>query len=852
MRRAVGLVSAVSSAALLAWVAGSVNAGSAPAGTTQVPLFPDTMTAREWQQVANSAWFNGTDFASVATVWTGDGLQGASGAAAAASLTYSFPADGTSWTLGGTTAANALNASLTSTFGASNLDQGREFIRQSMAAWKRVAGVTFTEVADNNSAFDTATPRTTSRGDIRVGGIPVGTGANPVAASNPPASGGDIALNTSFFIPANLANSANSYRYLRNAMGHELGTALGLLNVVPCNGTKLMEGQVNVGFDGPQVDDIRGIQGNYGDRFSGNMDALTARNYGNLFNPVNRSVRERDLSTNGTTGPGNTDEDWHRFQTTVNFQNIVITATPTGGTYLNGAQSGGACNGATASVNASQAGVLTVELRNQAGDTVIQAQTGVAGAATVLTRNSVPPGIYTVRVVDAGPNPAANQRVQTYDLTIQLSAYNATPYANAGVHKRVEAGTTAYFMGDINSFATQPGATITSYDWDLDGNGSFEVTNNPRPTTSYTADGVYPVSLRVTDSNGRSSTDTINVTVFNAITGINWRAISNGVSPRTGTAPGTDPVAGAAWTSGGPWKTYDLVVEGRPTAQLNAVNLGADGAPYSLAVSGTVFNHPLGSNVRSFAVEPTFAAVFFDTYACYGGTTTTDGGATNFAGTTNLSGAGGVIQATTFTQPAGSLVADNAAPAGGSIRVLRVTVNGTVGGGSSSVELGLPNGLTRVYSIPLAVATVQCPGDTNGDGVVDFIDLNNVLSSFGIAQGQPGYIPGADVNNDMVVDFLDLNIVLSFFGVSCAVGDAPAQQGEAVLLAEYTFGVGDAEACRGDVNRDGRVTFADLNAILGSMGLTSSSGAIPADLNADGLVDSADLHEAVSAYGSGF
>lgn len=70
-------------------------------------------------------------------------------------------------------------------------------------------------------------------------------------------------------------------------------------------------------------------------------------------------------------------------------------------------------------------------------------------------------------------------------------------------------------------------------------------------------------------------------------------------------------------------------------------------------------------------------------------------------------------------------------------------------------------GLTFVEDISV------CTGDTNGDGVVDFIDLNNVLSSFGIALGQPGYISGADVNHDDVVDFLDLNIVLSFFGQTC-------------------------------------------------------------------------------------
>lgn len=52
------------------------------------------------------------------------------------------------------------------------------------------------------------------------------------------------------------------------------------------------------------------------------------------------------------------------------------------------------------------------------------------------------------------------------------------------------------------------------------------------------------------------------------------------------------------------------------------------------------------------------------------------------------------------------------------------------------------------------------PGDTNGDGRVDFVDLNGVLSEFGVA-GQ--WLVG-DVNRDGVVNFLDLNIVLGAFG----------------------------------------------------------------------------------------
>jgi hypothetical protein len=56
-----------------------------------------------------------------------------------------------------------------------------------------------------------------------------------------------------------------------------------------------------------------------------------------------------------------------------------------------------------------------------------------------------------------------------------------------------------------------------------------------------------------------------------------------------------------------------------------------------------------------------------------------------------------------------------------------------------------------------------CPGDANGDGVVNFTDLNIVLSEF----GQSGAGLAGDVNGDGVVSFADLNLVLSNFGATC-------------------------------------------------------------------------------------
>ncbi|MBX3353303.1 MAG: S8 family serine peptidase [Phycisphaeraceae bacterium] len=69
--------------------------------------------------------------------------------------------------------------------------------------------------------------------------------------------------------------------------------------------------------------------------------------------------------------------------------------------------------------------------------------------------------------------------------------------------------------------------------------------------------------------------------------------------------------------------------------------------------------------------------------------------------------------------------------------------------------------------IAAAAATLApltpCPGDIDGDRVVNFADLNAVLDAFG--QSGQGLAP--DLNSSGVVDFADLNIVLTNFGGVC-------------------------------------------------------------------------------------
>ena len=72
--------------------------------------------------------------------------------------------------------------------------------------------------------------------------------------------------------------------------------------------------------------------------------------------------------------------------------------------------------------------------------------------------------------------------------------------------------------------------------------------------------------------------------------------------------------------------------------------------------------------------------------------------------------------------------------------------------------------LTVAAAALLSAAASACPGDTNGDGAVDFLDLNTVLSSFN-QNVPPG--TGGDATGDGLVGFADLNLVISSFNLTC-------------------------------------------------------------------------------------
>lgn len=68
-----------------------------------------------------------------------------------------------------------------------------------------------------------------------------------------------------------------------------------------------------------------------------------------------------------------------------------------------------------------------------------------------------------------------------------------------------------------------------------------------------------------------------------------------------------------------------------------------------------------------------------------------------------------------------------------------------------------------MFANPGQSAPAGCDGDANTDHVVNFFDLNLVLSAFGTS----GFCLPADLDGDGAVNFADLNIVLSNFGQNC-------------------------------------------------------------------------------------
>ena len=126
-----------------------------------------------------------------------------------------------------------------------------------------------------------------------------------------------------------------------------------------------------------------------------------------------------------------------------------------------------------------------------------------------------PPASYTVNAkLRVGDN-STPQEFGEEIITVAISTTKVPPVANPGGPYNGVIGTPITFNGSA-SYSPNPGGTIVRYEWDLDGNGTYETDAGSSPTVQKTWTTPYSglIGLRVTDNDGLIGTSSTYAQVF--------------------------------------------------------------------------------------------------------------------------------------------------------------------------------------------------------------------------------------------------------------------------------------------------------------------------------------------------
>ncbi|WP_428304152.1 matrixin family metalloprotease [Lacipirellula sp.] len=348
-----------------------------------------------------------------------------------ATITWSLVADGTSIVSEGPSNLISYMDGLFGSSGGSNLTTRPWFslFQDSFDRWTELGGIKFVyEPNDNGVQMGGNTAGVLGvRGDIRIGGANI-DGANGTLAYTYLPNNGDMVVDTGETNFYN--NSANNYLQLRNTITHELGHAFGLLHIESSSDHLLMEPYIDTSFDGPQLDDIRGLHGLYGDAFektnngAGNDSYSLATSLGAIAAGGSKSIGTA-AATGQAVGPDETDfvsiansNDFDFFSFTVNSASLLTaTLTPLGGVFTQGAE-----GGAQSTFDANARNDLSLAIYGTNGTTLLgTANNTAAGFAESLASISLPAaGQYYVRVAGSTAN------VQLYQLQLSVASAIAT------------------------------------------------------------------------------------------------------------------------------------------------------------------------------------------------------------------------------------------------------------------------------------------------------------------------------------------------------------------------------------------------------------------------------------------
>ena len=279
-----------------------------------------------------------------------------------------------------------------------------QLFHSSFERWDEISGIDFSyEPEDDGRRLGSFGGAANTRGDHRIGGHSIDGQTSPTfLAYNFFPNNSDMVIDTDEI--NRWSNSANNYRLFRNMLMHEIGHGVGLNHVEPTSQTKLMEPKISTRFDGPQYDDILGVQRLYGDANesgNGNDFFQFATTLGSLLTDLTLSVGTDAADefvaldeTDFVSIDDDSDVDYFSF-TAAESQVVNILLTPMGPTY-----SEGASENSTSPFDGSARSDLTLTLYDTDGTTVLASSDllGLGMTETILNFELETAGDYYVRV----------------------------------------------------------------------------------------------------------------------------------------------------------------------------------------------------------------------------------------------------------------------------------------------------------------------------------------------------------------------------------------------------------------------------------------------------------------------
>ena len=245
-----------------------------------------------------------------------------------------------------------------------------------------------------------------------------------------------------------------------------------------------------------------------------------------------------------------------------------------------------------------------------------------------ITVSYAQPGTRTIGVMVMDNNKATATASTT--LTIQnrppSASFTATP-------NPVSPNVSTAFDA---SASKDPDGTITKYEWDLDGNGTYETNTGTTETTNrtYTSEGTVNVGLRVTDNSGATETTTRSLVVQNQPPIASFTATPNPVN--TGTTVSFN--ASASSDPGGSISKYEWDLDGNGTFETNTGTTKTTSRSYAtpgeIVVGLRVTDNKglQGTTTRTITVQnqpPTASFTFTPSPATVGSTVSFNGSGSN-------------------------------------------------------------------------------------------------------------------------------------------------------------------------------------------------------------------------------